>query len=226
MLTATSPGISSLFNQPFGQLLSRAPDENRGMPLADLMAPEDMPFEMQSEGAEGVWGGFDYVEINHGSIELMQGRALFQVEFTSVKTVQVRIASTQAPGEAENPPRWGLMSPLTRKYMPAFEEARELLDSAIEKLKEYFSPENVARRIFDFAITHYGKGSFTGEDTPELRERYRDFIMPAIDRGFADALAILGDLPEDVMESVDTTHDLIVEKFDQFAQVAHRQKAQ
>lgn len=241
MLTATNPDIASLFNQPLYRLLSWPSDENHGMPpLRNLIAPQDahrrsgfptatsiyskLPLEKGSydeidHETEDVYGGFDYVEISHGNIELMQGRALFQIEFTSVKAIQVRVSDADAEGS----PRWALVSPLIEKYMPNFEDAGQALDSVIEKLKEYFSPENVAQRIFDFATAYYGKGSFAGEDTPQLRERYRNFIMPAIERGFAEALAILGEMPDEVMEGINTTHDLIVMRFDDFVQGNRRE---
>lgn len=87
-----------------------------------------------------------------------------------------------------------------------------------ENDKNYFSPENTANRIYNFATSFYetflaGTGK---EDSEASRQEYKDIIGSAIDEGFGQALDILGDLPDEVSSQVQTTHDLIFEKLDKF----------
>ena len=87
-----------------------------------------------------------------------------------------------------------------------------------ENDKNYFSPENTANRIYNFATSFYetflaGTGK---EDSEASRQEYKDIISSAIDEGFGQALDILGDLPDEVSSQVQTTHDLIFEKLDKF----------
>lgn len=84
--------------------------------------------------------------------------------------------------------------------------------------KNYFSPENTANRIYNFATSFYetflaGTGK---EDSEASRQEYKDIIGSAIDEGFGQALDILGDLPDEVSSQIQTTHDLIFEKLDKF----------
>lgn len=91
-------------------------------------------------------------------------------------------------------------------------------NTLLEKLREYFSPANTAARIFEFSLRHYGsrEGSFHGEDTEALRGRYRDYIMPAIERGIEEGLAAFGELPEELVAEVEQTRELILSRYDAF----------
>lgn len=84
--------------------------------------------------------------------------------------------------------------------------------------KNYFSSENTANRIFNFATSFYetyllGTGK---EDSEASRQEYKDIIGSAIDEGFGQALDILGDLPGAVSKEIQNTHDLIFAKLDKF----------
>ena len=90
---------------------------------------------------------------------------------------------------------------------------------------EYFSPENTSDRIYRFAMQGYGRGSFTGPDDPARRERFGSFILPHIEEGFAQARALLGELPEDIAKIVDRTLDLVRGKFMEFTKSAETAEA-
>ena len=84
-------------------------------------------------------------------------------------------------------------------------------------MKDFFSPEKVAQRIFDFATSRWGIGDWAVEDTEENRQDYADWIIPAIDKGFADALAYFGDeIPPEVAEVTTDTRNRIDLLFDAF----------
>jgi hypothetical protein len=84
---------------------------------------------------------------------------------------------------------------------------------------DYFSPENTANRIADFALGGYKLfegGAASRQDSSESRQRFADYILPAIDKGFADARKILGALPQQISDDIDQTRSLIGKRFDDF----------
>lgn len=84
--------------------------------------------------------------------------------------------------------------------------------------RDYFSPENTAKRIADFALSGFGLfgGTKPGDTSPEARQKFADYILPAIDKGFADARKLLGALPDSIGRDIDKTRSLIGDRFDQF----------
>ncbi len=160
----------------------------------------------------------DAVTLSPGSRGLFGSRVQLDIEFTSIKVIQGLVG----PGEKGPDP----VGPL-RRFADIFRGAAEAAEvekpqdpdevpGFLARLREFFSPEKTAGRIFDFATKHYGQGSFTGEDSEELRSRYREFILPAIEQGFAEARGIMGVLPEEVSAEVDQTFSIIQGMFDKF----------
>jgi hypothetical protein len=90
------------------------------------------------------------------------------------------------------------------------------INTLIDNLKDIASPENTAKRIYQFAISRYGIGSFDGENTVENRKKYVDYILPAVENGIAEAKEILASFPEDIMSQVDETDRIIHNMFDSF----------
>jgi hypothetical protein len=93
-------------------------------------------------------------------------------------------------------------------------EANNLLD----QLMEFFSPENTANRILDVAMSFFPRSGIFAEqgDTEASRSEYRDFIGKAIEEGFAQAKAILGDLTKEVGSLVDQTKNLVTVGLEDF----------
>jgi len=83
------------------------------------------------------------------------------------------------------------------------------------------SPEATADRIAGFAISMF---SVYQKQNPELSEeealaKYEPYIKRAIDKGFNEALKILGSLninDDQTMSGIQQTYDLIQEKLDNF----------
>lgn len=76
-------------------------------------------------------------------------------------------------------------------------------EETLTRLREAFTPQKTARRIAEFALSRYAR---RGEaDTPEARAAYRDGILPAIERGYGEALELLGTLPEEVRAGLEET---------------------
>lgn len=95
-------------------------------------------------------------------------------------------------------------------------EALESLDP-LERLREFFSPENTAERIARFAIVGY-----KGPDTEDGRAAYAEAIGEAIKSGIQEArdiLAGLGALPEATTAGIDETESLVEQKLQAFAKL-------
>jgi hypothetical protein len=85
--------------------------------------------------------------------------------------------------------------------------------SMIEKMKEIFSPENTADRILNFALSWYSPEE---ADTEAARQDFADTIGAAVQKGFDEALSILGDLEDEIMSGIDKTHELVFNGLDNF----------
>lgn len=177
----------------------------------ERQAPARLP-EPSSDTAE------DAVTLSGGSRGLMGARVQLDLEITSIRIIQRAFTPAEEGHDAAGPLR--RLAGIFRGAAGAAgigvpEEAGGVPDF-LGKLREFFSPERTAQRIFGFATKHYGQGSFAGEDSEELRARYRDFILPSIEQGFAEARGIMGALPEEVDAEVDRTFALIREAFNKF----------
>jgi len=78
---------------------------------------------------------------------------------------------------------------------------------------DYMSPESVAGRIVDFIKALYGLYLIqNGED--ESREKFEEFfqvILEGVERGFREARALLGLIPESVNSLIDETYNKVME---------------
>ena len=186
-----------------------------------LSAQFDLPEEAQEPKGlpdEAAEAAQDAVKLSPHAKGGLGARVQLDLEFTSIKVIQ----GLFSPGGAKNDPAGPL-----KRFEKLFRDAADAsgLDKPkdvggvpdfLAKLKEYFSPERTAGRIFDFAVKHYGKGSFTDADDEAQRTRYRDFVLPAIQQGFDEARALMGQLPDEVSAGVDKTFALIQSQFEKF----------
>ncbi len=90
----------------------------------------------------------------------------------------------------------------------------------MEMMRTFFSPENTARRILDFSLNFFKMSSFfeDGGDTEEARGGFADFIGKAIQKGFDEAMGILGSVPEETQQDIDKTHELVFDGLDDFVE--------
>jgi|GEM_PF-5884198 len=79
--------------------------------------------------------------------------------------------------------------------------------SLLDRLMEYFNPENTSRRIFDFLRRGFDRTSFGEQDHPDSRRAFMDFILPFVREGVDSALEMFGELPEDVTDRAEETYD-------------------
>ncbi len=101
-------------------------------------------------------------------------------------------------------------------------ELPEEPDGWLDRMRALYTPEKTARRIFAFAASGYGRvqgdliGESDGTDTVEARARFRDFILPAIERGYGEARAMLGELDGSIGVELESTLDLVRKLFEDF----------
>lgn len=107
--------------------------------------------------------------------------------------------------------------------------AGSLDEEALGKLTDYFSPENTANRISNMATSFFPLYAQREglEDTPENRQQFVDYITPAIDKGYEQALGDIGSLPDDIASELEKTMELVKESLAAFGKgekVGYRDK--
>ncbi len=91
----------------------------------------------------------------------------------------------------------------------------EAAKALFDKLQAEFTPEKVADRIAGFATAGFGRlTDAEGKDTLTERGAFRDFIQQFVEKGFADALGMLGPLADPVKEGLDKSLALVKERLD------------
>ena len=94
----------------------------------------------------------------------------------------------------------------------------------MSKLKEYFSPEATANRILDFSLGFFGNSPQykEGGNTEDSRQSFADVIGAAIQKGFDQAMGLLGNLPSETQDEVDETHSRVFDGLDNFVKTGSK----
>ncbi len=94
---------------------------------------------------------------------------------------------------------------------------RQVSNESFAMDADYFSPENTARRIMDFAagFFHAYANRHPEMNNEEAAAAFGELVRNAVTTGFNEALAILGALPDSVMEMIRETYDLLMEMLDE-----------
>jgi hypothetical protein len=78
------------------------------------------------------------------------------------------------------------------------------------QIPDYWNAENTSQRIVDFAVSFFDAFSGAGDE-------FLTKIKDAIEQGFSQAREMLGELPDQVSQLVNDTHDLVMSKLDAWA---------
>lgn len=110
------------------------------------------------------------------------------------------------------------------------DDARNLVESYMkgETSADFFSPESTADRITSFALrgfSFFEGGKAAAENDEAARQRYIDYIAPAINKGFQEALDILGALPEKTQQELQQTREHIQKTLEDFVSGREPQEA-
>lgn len=91
-------------------------------------------------------------------------------------------------------------------------------DQVLNGLQDYFSPENTAGRIVDFATAFFPMSEAYKKygDTEEARAEFGEMMRGAINKGFEQAMGALGSVPKNTQEGIDKTHELSMKGIDDF----------
>ena len=86
------------------------------------------------------------------------------------------------------------------------------------KLAEYFTPEKTSDRIVQFATSFMDSYAAIHPDAAKEQQLsgFRELIETAVDAGFGQAKALLGDLPDEVRSVLDETRTLVSKKLDEY----------
>lgn len=97
------------------------------------------------------------------------------------------------------------------------EEQTKGTPEGLKRLFEHFSPEKTATRIADFIKRGYPRTSFGATDS---RREFVDFILPHVRRGVDSALAMFGELPDEVKDGAEQTFARVRDLLEGFAATA------
>ena len=82
---------------------------------------------------------------------------------------------------------------------------------------DYFSSDNAAKRIVDFASgflqTHMNR--HPEQSNEEATASFAELVRSAVTYGFNEAMALLGVLPESILEQIYETYDLVMQMLDE-----------
>lgn len=94
------------------------------------------------------------------------------------------------------------------------EEKKSKIDALVEKLDDYWKPDAVAGRIFDFATGLFeGYKERHGVGTEQL-DKFYEMIKEAVEEGYKQAKDMLGALSEEVTGVLEDTMNKFGEKFE------------
>lgn len=88
-------------------------------------------------------------------------------------------------------------------------------DGSIDLTPENWTPERVADRILKFTLGLFElyrmHGETDGLSDEEVLNKFKALVESSVDKGYSQARAILGDLPEEVSSQLDKTMQLVHE---------------
>ncbi len=129
----------------------------------------------------------------------------------SVATVQQEIKS-----QLEN--YFGILKEDGKEADPSRFQPPE--DASAQDLLDFYSPQNTANRIVDFATGFFSVylQSHAEEETQDQVSPFTTLIGDAIKQGFDEAKEALGDLSglDEISKNIDRTYGLVMEGLDQF----------
>lgn len=174
-----------------------------GLTNQDALARYASMFNQPEAGAAGKYGetlSLQYMRLQSDRVELSaDGKQMYAVS----KSLEVLYASTTtAVAEAADP-------------------AAEA--EAAAALEGFYSPENTAQRIMDFAVSFFPafSANHAGSEADTVQDEFRTLMRNAIEEGFAQARGLLDEFfsketPDFVSSTIGQTYELLQQKLDAF----------
>jgi hypothetical protein len=161
--------------------------------------------------------GLSYQVMN--AMSTLQGREASSLNlFTSANTELLKTIVSQFPTTSGTVPSFP--SNATGNTSDATLTTTQIAQEALTAIKDFFSPENTAKRILEVATSFY-RFQETAEvqaDTEATRQAFADTIGGAIDEGFRQARRHLWQLPNDIQNGVDLTQSRVTDGLTRFVQ--------
>ncbi len=153
-------------------------------------------------------------------VETMQVRMLFEATIKASRGV-----SGLSGGRGAGPDFAAQMASIMAGHSEAF-QPDETGIRPIDRLAAEFTPEKTAERIAGFALSWYGQWLDGREDSTEVRAEFAEYIGAAVQKGFDEAAAILGVLPENTQAGIDQTHEMVFDALENFVENGARQSGE
>jgi predicted transcriptional regulator len=207
-----SPASSSSFSSP----ILTSPTYEKPKNLFPLQSQTRLNATIEAESLSVQKYAFDYTSKDGDRVTL-------SMESVQYQKTTMNISAEGSPEEMQN-----ISDYVTQQYAAMKDELIKAMKDSLGlvtdeetgkvtlgsdelKIPDYWSAENTSQRIVDFAISFYN--AFKGQGSEFLQ-----MIKDAIEEGFKQAKDILGNLPDNVNNLVQDTHDLTMKKLDEWAQ--------
>lgn len=196
-------------------------DSQASIIRAFAFSSQEANFSLQTSNGFAAQGSVRQTSLG---VTLQQGENLLKLDIQVTQAV-IGLTYNQASGANGNDDpsdAQGQAASFLDRILPRLsQDARGLFDqfTSGKLASDFFSPENTANRIADFALNGFGffqGGKAAQENTAESRQRFADFIRPAIEKGFQQALDFLGNIPDPIRSRIDQTRGLIEQRFSDF----------
>lgn len=178
----------------------------------------DSAFDTLTEKLDEFFGNFARQAVDAGE-DLLAGKSVYVFE-ASVRASLKMLIEERSVITAGN----GQISQY-RSRSVSIEAQIEIRVSAYKQISNeslamdggYFSPDNTAKRIVDFASgflqTHMNR--HPEQSSEEATASFAELVRSAVADGFNEAMALLGALPESILEQIFETYDLVMQMLDE-----------
>ncbi|MBN2712011.1 MAG: DUF5610 domain-containing protein [Planctomycetes bacterium] len=228
MLDQLQNGFSSIYDLLNGGLSKNLPTSSSAVESSDagVVSPETMKSQTQNRGMDNYVQdllnnvGLDQLDLSSATnYSLQYAKVQFQINYQAVNSIQTANGvQTQQMNFSFNASFEYLSLQAGQGVTdPSSADGTQSADP-LQSLMDYFSPESTAGRILDFALSFFPESSYAqeGGDTEDSRGKFADYIGNAVQKGFDQAMGILGKVPDKVQEDVDKTHEIVFKGFDDF----------
>ena len=221
-------GVSSFFNAKSGAVKGSA-----NTPRADdvtltgaqpLIAEAagfylDSAFETLTEKLDEFFGNFARQATDAGEGLLQAGKSVYAFEASVRSSLKILIEerSVITAGNGQISQYMSRSVSIEAQIDVRVSAYRQVGNESLAMDADYFSADNTAKRIVDFASgflqTHMNL--HPEQSSEEATASFAELVRSAVTDGFNEAMALLGALPESILEQIFETYDLVMQMLDE-----------
>jgi|GEM_PF-5025545 len=192
--------------------------------MSNLFTPAEDGFPMPGDPGAPAGQDFNFAAIGAKAQFTLSSSAMLEVQLENGETgmrqfdVSVSMGYEYMGVSAGYGPDFQPFSNAGAMQFGGPEQAEQMMADPLAYMREMYSPENTAGRILNFSLGNFERSSFyrADGDTEGARTEFADYIGKAIQKGFDQALEILGPLPEQTNNEIDQTHTLVFDGLEDF----------